>query len=178
MNKKKQDCIDEWMGKDKEWLCNQLYRTIKKLDSSIQESKAYQNRYMEAESKYKIWSKIERHNRCLATVLESHGVNPVELIVYYFACPRFNETVCNYEEIDYYDLPCNYPDDVTDECLDKCNYSTRHIELMYFYTFEVNDDMLAGIRSDFEDIEICVEKIVLANSGTVLYELEKESDDE
>lgn len=147
MNMARKETIDKWANeKSAEQLATMLWAARKNIESAVRDCK-YNRRYI-------LDREVERLNKDLASALIDNGIKPTKVIVQYYDC-------CAKE--------CLYWEDDDGECKD-CEESSEVTEQISLWVWEINDGVIEGITASLKSVNYACEKIILADTGIVLYE--------
>ena len=176
MNKNKAGQISEWIGKGAEWCANQLYL------ARMQRSEAYErNRNLEKEVRT-LRSRVhndlyilERANKIMADVLGENGIRPTRLRITYLDTDCVHCPCRGSEDGEGWDcLGCG--EEVNGTIIRETEKEVT--ESIAFYTYKIDDGMLQGITSHFEESEqYDLLKAVDEKTGEVLGEWEVTKND-
>lgn len=165
MKEEKQETLNRWVNeKGAKWLAERLWQARNDIKKKIDECPY--RRYIS------ISDEVDHANNRMAEVLLENGIKPTKLLVEYQdcccegPCPMFEEDPLNVD-----------PYDESDGC-DGCDKLGKRIHRFSFWSYEVENGELTGITTKLKEMNMDCIKIIMEDSGTVLYEEPKEQEDE
>ena len=159
-NTKKEKFREKWMSKGIDDAVNRLWTLQSELNQLANSCKEIRKN---AEINEVIACRLRVENERLKDVLQENGIRPKRLLVEYFKEDCEN---CDHSYYEDYNTPqCGAEENWEGE---ECTYK-KVIETMSFYTYQIDDDELWGINSDFEEANFDVVKITDENTGRVVF---------
>lgn len=156
--KKRQEQINDWIGKGAEWLAKKLYNATR--DNNTLSERLQQYRYNHGCNDD--FEAIKTANKNMAKVIQDNGIRPTHLTVKYMTndCKS-----CPYEP---------GPGQDAEECNrtqweEACPLTSGAVS-RGFYFYEVDDEGFDGITSLFESANYDAVKVINDNTGEVIYE--------
>ena len=141
MTKKEQ--LEEWQKKGVEWLSLKLYDARKQLKDYWEDIKRVRRKNYFSKNVVEQDSEIKQINDNLHEVLTAAGIRTIPLRVTYKVCEadwcELENCRNNMEILDVFEPPC-----------EDCDEFKERTGLMRFYTYDITEGYLSGIKGDLE----------------------------
>ena len=151
------ETIAAWKEKGLDWLCNQLWNARIACKKAKSYERIVNNKMAEMQADIAVARTIKKVNSNLSKILHINGIRPTRLRLTYYCCDADDHDTCD------------------GDC-DGCRDYKKAIGVYSFYDYEISpekyglDYCINGITADFVGFCMTVEKVIVEDTGEILYQ--------